>query len=76
MIDQERNGWLCSSIVILRPLKETPKPFLRYELLEAKSITELFSELREYLHSTNAGHIFGDPKRILNCDETGCLTCP
>ncbi|VEN54906.1 unnamed protein product [Callosobruchus maculatus] len=40
------------------------------------SITEWFAELKEYLHSTNAIDIFEDPKRILNCDETGCLTCP
>nr|CAH7750980.1 unnamed protein product [Callosobruchus chinensis] len=40
------------------------------------SIAEWFAELREYLHSTNAIDIFEDAERILNCDETGCLTCP
>lgn len=35
-----------------------------------------FSELTQFLEATGYFDIFNDSRTILNCDETGCMTCP
>lgn len=45
-------------------------------LVSKGSIKYWFNHLREYFADNNCLDIFDDPRRIFNCDETGCQTCP